>query len=61
MINGELFKKIFGYYATEMWAKPEKEFLEWLNADVSEASEIIQIVILKHCGTTECRMDGEQE
>lgn len=32
MYNYELFKKIFGLYATELWAKPEKEFLEWLNA-----------------------------
>lgn len=33
MTNAEKFKKVFGYYATEMWAKPEKEFLEWINAE----------------------------
>lgn len=30
-INREVFKQIFGIYATELWAKPESEFLEWLN------------------------------
>ena len=34
MTNADKFKGIFGMYATELWAKPEKEFLEWLNADV---------------------------
>lgn len=33
MTNAERFKQTFGLYATELWAKPEKEFLEWLNAD----------------------------
>lgn len=36
MTNGEKFKALFGLYATELWAKPEKEFLEWINADVSD-------------------------
>ena len=31
MTNADKFKQIFGIYATELWAKPEKEFLEWLN------------------------------
>ena len=34
MTNADKFKGIFGMYAIELWAKPEKEFLEWLNADV---------------------------
>lgn len=34
MTNSELFKRTFGRYATEVWALPEDEFLEWLNADV---------------------------
>ena len=34
MTNADKFKGIFGMYATELCAKPEKEFLEWLNADV---------------------------
>ena len=33
MNNAEKFQEIFGYYATEMWAKPEKEFLDWANAE----------------------------
>ena len=33
MTNAEKFQEIFGYYATEMWAKSEKEFLEWINTD----------------------------
>ena len=33
MTNADKFKSIFGLYATELWSKPEKDFLEWLNAD----------------------------
>lgn len=33
MTNADKFKSIFGLYATELWAKPEKDFIEWLNAD----------------------------
>ena len=33
MKNADIFKRVFGLYATELWAKPECEFLEWLNAD----------------------------
>ena len=32
-INAELFKQIFGLYATEIWAMPEPEFLEWLRRE----------------------------
>ena len=32
MTNADLFKDIFGIYATELWAMPEPEFLEWLNS-----------------------------
>lgn len=35
MTNADIFKMIFGKYATEVWAMPEKEFLEWLNSDDS--------------------------
>lgn len=31
MTNAEKFKEIFGLYATEFWAKSEKDMLEWLN------------------------------
>lgn len=33
MNNAEKFQEVFGYYATEMWAKPESEFLEWINSE----------------------------
>lgn len=33
MTNGDKFKSIFGIYATELWAKPENDFLNWLNAE----------------------------
>ena len=32
MTNADKFKEMFGIYATELWAMPEKKFLEWLNA-----------------------------
>lgn len=33
MTNADLFRAVFdGLTATELWAKPESEFLEWLNA-----------------------------
>ena len=38
MTNADKFKRIFGIRATELWAKPEKEFLEWLNADVPDTN-----------------------
>ena len=38
MTNADKFKQVFGLYATELWAKPECEFLEWLNADVQHES-----------------------
>lgn len=34
MTNAEKFKNVFGLYATELWAMPEKEFLEWLNVEI---------------------------
>lgn len=42
MTNAEKFKKVFGYYATEMWAKPEKEFLDWINAEALEQEQDTQ-------------------
>lgn len=37
MTNAEKFQKVFGYYAAEMWAKPEKDFLEWVNSEALKA------------------------
>jgi hypothetical protein len=40
MTNADKFKRIFGTYATEIWTKPEKEFVDWLNEDVPEADVV---------------------
>ena len=40
MTNADKFKSLFGIYATELWAMPEKNFLKWLNSEVSNCSEI---------------------
>ena len=34
--NAELFKQIFGIYATELWTMTNAKFTEWLNADMRE-------------------------
>ena len=39
MTNADKFKSLFGLYATELWSMPEKDFLEWLNSEVSNPSE----------------------
>ena len=33
MNNADVFKQVFGIYATELWAMGEKDFLEWLNSE----------------------------
>lgn len=34
MTNADMFRAVFnGLMATELWSKPESEFLEWLNAE----------------------------
>jgi len=39
MNNAEKFKQLFGIYATELWAMPEKDFLEWLNEKAQLSQE----------------------
>lgn len=40
MTNAELFRRTFnGLYATEMWAKSEQEFLDWLNLEAETNQE----------------------
>ena len=34
MTNADKFEQLFGIYATELWAMPESDFLEWLNKEV---------------------------
>ena len=36
MTNAEQFERLFGFTATELWALPEKQFLEWLNGEAPE-------------------------
>ncbi len=38
MTNADKFKDVFGIFATELWSKPENEFLKWLNADFARAN-----------------------
>lgn len=38
MTNADKFKGVFGIYATELWAKMEKAFLEWLNEDIPDTN-----------------------
>ena len=37
--NAEKFKKVFGIYATELWAMPEEDFLKWLCEDYEAEEE----------------------
>ena len=39
MNNADKFKSLFGIYATELWAMPEKDFLKWLNSEAMNSSE----------------------
>lgn len=39
MTNADKFKSLFGLYATELWAMPEKDFLKWLNSEAMNCSE----------------------
>lgn len=34
--NAEIFKQIFGIYATEVWSMSEADFLKWLNQQVPQ-------------------------
>jgi hypothetical protein len=38
--NGEIFKRAFGMYATELWTMSEADFLKWLNQQVPQFDEI---------------------
>lgn len=46
MNNGEVFKSVFGMWATEVWALPDSEFVQWLSSphlppdDTERASEV---------------------
>jgi len=36
MTKSEKFKQVFGIYAEEFWAKPEREMLEWIAEEAEE-------------------------
>ena len=50
MTNREKFKKVFNLYATELWAKTMKEFLEWTESDYKEASPSFKQFKCDRCG-----------
>ena len=50
MTNREKFKEIFNLYITEIWAKPEKEFLEWANSNYKEISNSFKQFKCDRCG-----------
>ena len=47
MTNAEAFEYDFGFYATELWAMPEAQFLEWLNSPC-DRERPIDAVPVKH-------------
>lgn len=34
--NAEIFERVFGMYATELWTMSEADFLKWLNQEIPE-------------------------
>ena len=53
MIVADRFKQVFGVCATEIWALPESDFLNWLNSEAPELkigiremtnSEILELI-----------------
>lgn len=50
MLVADRFKQIFGVYATEIWALPESDFLNWLNSEAPELKiGIREMTICKNC------------
>lgn len=56
MTNADLFKATFGMYSTELWAMNEREFLDWMNTEVSEpirvdkpTDDAVQVVRCREC------------
>ncbi len=40
MTNSEKFKDVFGLYATELWAMPQEDFLNWINTEYKEFESV---------------------
>lgn len=51
MTNADRFMQTFGIYATELWAKSEKEFLKWLNSEEKTQMKEIKLYQCEICGT----------
>ena len=66
MNNSEKFKKVFGIYAEEFWAKPEKEMLDWIaeetKSDRKKGKWIFHIDdLFPEESTQECSVCHEEE
>ncbi len=58
MTNADLFRAVFnGLMATELWAKPESEFLEWLNAEAITKEESL----MGYCVTAPTQRPGDKD
>ena len=58
MNNAEKFRDVFGFYATELWAMPEKDFLKWLNDEYEEEKEkIIKLLQEEFFDIWDCEID----
>lgn len=58
MNNSEKFKKVFGIYAEEFWAKPEKEMLEWIAEEAEEQTEP-EVIYCRDCKYAHMTYGGE--
>ena len=59
MTNADLFLVVFnGLMATELWAKPESEFLEWLNAEAITKEEPLTGHWIDDHGNDKCSVCG---
>lgn len=39
--NSDMFEKVFGYYATEVWSKTHSEFIDWMNEKYTPIEEVV--------------------
>lgn len=42
MNNAKKFKKVFGIYASELWAKSGDDFIEWLKTPATDTDKVIR-------------------
>lgn len=59
MTNADLFRAVFnGLTATELWAKPESEFLKWLNTEAVTNEEPLTGHWIDFAGDDKCSVCG---